>query len=130
MEIARIIKESKIIVVVGASRDSSKAANTIPKYLQSKGFKIIPVNPNANEILGEKVYSKLSDIDSEVDIVEIFRPSEETPKIVKEALKLKPKLIWLQLGIRNEDAKEIVEKTNVKFVMDKCMKVEYSQLSD
>ena len=127
-EIVKILEESKVIAVVGASRNPSKAAHTIPKYLKEHGYKIIPVNPMAETLLEEKVYPSLTKIPVQVDIVDIFRPSEDTPKVVEEAVKLKPKLIWLQLGIVNEKAKEIAEKNGIPFVMDKCMKIEHMRL--
>ncbi len=127
-EIIKILEKSKIIAVVGASRNPSKAAHSIPKYLKEHGYTIIPVNPLAETILEEKVYSRLSEIPVQVDIVDIFRPSEDTPKIVEEAVKLKPELIWLQLGIVNEKAKEIAEKNGIPFVMDKCLKIEHMRL--
>jgi len=124
-EIEKIILTSKNIAVVGASRDPEKASYLIPKYLQEQGYKIIPVNPKADEILGEKAYSSLMEIKERVDIVDIFRPSEYTPKIVEEAIKLKPKLIWLQLGIQNNEAMEIATQNNIPFIMNKCLKVEH-----
>ncbi|MCK5298808.1 MAG: CoA-binding protein [Candidatus Heimdallarchaeota archaeon] len=127
-EIVKILEKSKVIAVVGASRNPSKAAHTIPKYLKKHGYTIIPVNPMAETILEEKVYPSLTKIPVQVDIVDIFRPSEDTPKVVEEAVKLKPKLIWLQLGIVNEKAKEIAEKNGIPFVMDKCMKIEHMRL--
>lgn len=129
-DIEDIILRSKKIVVVGVSRDSEKASHLVPKYLQEQGFKIIPVNPYADEILGEKAYSSLQEITEEIDIIDIFRPSEYTPGIVKEAVKLKPKLIWLQLGIYNQEAKEIAARNNIPFVMNKCMRVEYSIIKE
>ena len=127
-EIVKILEKSKTIAVVGASRNPSKAAHTIPKYLKEHGYTIIPVNPKAETILEEKVYPSLSEIPVQVEIVDIFRPSEDTPKVVEEAVKLKPKLIWLQLGIVNEKAKEIAEKHGIPFVMDKCLKIEHMRL--
>lgn len=127
-EIIKILEKSKTIAVVGASRNPSKAAHSIPKYLKEHGYTIIPVNPKAETILEEKVYPSLAEIPVQVDIVDIFRPSEDTPKVVEEAVKLKPKLIWLQLGIVNDKAKEIAEKHGIAFVMDKCMKIEHMRL--
>ncbi len=127
-EIVKILEKSKVIAVVGASRNPSKAAHSIPKYLKEHGYTIIPVNPMAETILEEEVYPSLDKIPAQVDIVDIFRPSEDTPKVVEEAVKLKPKLIWLQLGIVNEKAKEIAEKHGIPFVMDKCMKIEHMRL--
>jgi len=128
LEIVKILEKCKTIAVVGASRNPGKAAHSIPKYLKEHGYTIIPVNPKAETILEEKVYSSLSEIPIQVDIVDVFRPSEDTPKVVEEAIKLKPKLIWLQLGIVNEKAKEIAEKHGIPFVMDKCMKIEHMRL--
>ncbi|NHJ04768.1 MAG: CoA-binding protein [Candidatus Heimdallarchaeota archaeon] len=127
-EIEKIILTSKNIAVVGASRDPEKASYLIPKYLQEHGYKIIPVNPKADEILGEKAYSSLIEIKERVDIVDIFRPSEYTPKIVEEAIKIKPNLIWLQLGIQNIEAMEIANKNNIPIVMNKCLKIEHTTI--
>ena len=127
-KIIKILEKSKTIAVVGASRNPSKAAHSIPKYLKEHGYTIILVNPKAETILEEKVYPSLAKIPVQVDIVDIFRPSEETSKVVEEAVKLKPKLIWLQLGIINDKAKEIAEKHGIPFVMDKCMKIEHMRL--
>ncbi|NHJ84921.1 MAG: CoA-binding protein [Asgard group archaeon] len=126
--IVEIIKNSKTIVIVGASRNPEKAAHAIPKYLQTQGYKIIPVNPTADEILGEKSLKSLKEVKQPVDIIDIFRPEEETPAIVKEAIKLKPKLIWLQLDIYNEKAKKIADEARIKFVMDHCLKVEHMKI--
>ncbi|MBK5114076.1 MAG: CoA-binding protein [Candidatus Heimdallarchaeota archaeon] len=127
-EIVEILKKGKTIAVVGASRNPSKAAHSIPKYLKEHGYTIIPVNPLAETILDEKVYPKLIDIPVQVDIVDVFRPSEDTPAVVAEAVKLKPKLIWLQLGITNEEAKKIADDNGIPIVMDKCMKIEHMRL--
>jgi len=127
-EMVEILKKSKTIAVVGASRNPSKAAHTIPKYLKEHGYIIIPVNPKADTIFEEKVYPKLTDIPVQVDIVDVFRPSEDTPAVVAEAVKLKPKLIWLQLGITNEEAKKIADDNGIPIVMDKCRKIEHMRL--
>lgn len=127
-EIFEILKKSKTIAVVGASRNPSKAAHTVPQYMKKHSYTIIPVNPKAETILEEKVYPKLTDIPVQVDIVEVFRPSEETPAVVAEAVKLKPKLVWLQLGITNEEAKKIADEHGIPIVMDKCMKIEHMRL--
>jgi predicted CoA-binding protein len=100
----------------------------VPKYLKEKGYKIIPVNPFAEEILGEKVYKNLSEIKEEVDIVDIFRPSEECLGIVKEAIKLKPKVIWMQLGIENKEAEKLAKENKIKVVMNKCIMREHQRL--
>lgn len=123
-----ILRESKTIAVVGCSRDENKAAHKIPKYLKEQGYKVIPVNPSANEILGERTFKVLSDIDVPVDILNIFRPSEECFDITKEAIKIKPKVIWMQLGIKNDEAKRLAEKHNIKVIMDKCIMIEHKSL--
>jgi predicted CoA-binding protein len=128
-KIVEIIKQSKTIAVVGISRNPEKASFSVPKYLQSQDYKIIPVNPKADKILGEKAFPSLKAIIENVDIVDIFRPNEETPPIVEEAVKLNPKLIWLQLGISNEDSKRIANEHNIPFVMNKCLKVELKVIS-
>ncbi|HUT82326.1 MAG TPA: CoA-binding protein [Candidatus Bathyarchaeia archaeon] len=129
-EIEKIILTSKTIAIVGASRDVSKAANYVPEYLKEQGYTIIPVNPKADEILGEKAYHDLASIPFKVDIVDIFRPSEETPAIVEQAVKLNPKLIWLQMDISNEQAKKIAKKHGIKFVMDHCLMMEHIRLTE
>jgi hypothetical protein len=126
-ELKEILRSSKTIAVVGCSRDPEKDAYKVPKYLKEKGYKIIPVNPFAEEILGEKVYKSLSEIREEVDIVDIFRPSEECLEIVKEAIKLKPKVIWMQLGIENKEAEKLAKENKIKVVMNKCIMREHQR---
>ena len=127
-ELIRILKESKIIAVVGCSRDPEKEAHRIPKYLKEHGYRIIPVNPFADKILGERVYKRLSDIKEPVDVIDVFRPSEECLDVVKEAIKIKPKVIWMQLGIKNKEAAELAKKNGIKVVMDRCMMVEHRRM--
>ncbi len=127
-EIVRILSESNSIAVVGCSRNPEKDAYKVPKYLKEQGYKIIPINPSADEILGERVYKTISEIEEPVDVINIFRPSEECLQVVKEAIKLKPMAIWMQLGIRNVDAAKLAEKYGIKVVMDKCMMVEHKRL--
>ena len=125
---AEILKNSKTIAVVGMSKNPEKAAHRIPKYLINQGYKVIPVNPTANEILGQKVYPNLEAISEVIDIVDVFRPSDQTPEIVKTAVKLKPKMIWLQLGIKNEESLKIAEEHNIHYIQDKCIMVEHRKL--
>jgi predicted CoA-binding protein len=127
-EIVNILKESKTIAVVGMSTKPEKAAHQIPKYLQSVGYKVIPVNPTAYEILGLKSYAKLEDISEKVDIVDVFRPSEQTPDVVNSAVTLNPKLIWLQLGISNEESKKIADNHGIPIVMGKCIMEEHKKI--
>lgn len=127
-KVVTILKESKTIAVVGMSKNPEKEAHRIPKYLKSVGYNIIPVNPTADVILGEKAYSSLEEIPIPVDIVDVFRPSEHTPAVVRSAVKLKPKLIWLQLGISNEESKSLTLENGIAFVENKCLMVEYRKI--
>lgn len=116
------------IAVVGASRDERKPAHYVPHYLKEKGYKIIPVNPSASEILGEKSYKSLKDIPFPVDIVLMFRPSEEVSTFLPDILEVSPRVLWMQLGITNEEAKREAEKHTIYVVMDKCMMREHKRL--
>lgn len=127
-EIRTVYAETKTIAVVGASTDESKPSHRIPKYLQSQGFKIIPVSPKGGECLGEKVYTSLSEIAEAVDVVDVFRPSEETPQIARDAVAIGAKVLWLQSGIANDEAEKIAEDGGLKVVMDRCMGATHRQL--
>jgi predicted CoA-binding protein len=123
-------EKSKIIAVVGASRTEGKPAHFVPAYLKSKGYKIIPINPFADEILGEKAYKSLLDIPSDVkiDVVDVFRPSEEVTKVVEEAIKRGVKIVWLQSGIYNKEAVELAKKNNIEIIWDRCMMETHKRL--
>jgi len=127
MEIKEILTKTKTIAVVGCSSNPKKVAYQVPKYLQEKGYKIIPINPNAKGILGEKVFASLNDLDQRVDLVLVFRPSEETPIVTKQAVG-QTKYIWFQLGIYNEEAEEIAKAANIPIIMNKCIMVEHRKL--
>jgi len=105
-----------------------KAAHSVPKYLQEQGYRILPVNPNVEHLFGEQCFPSLSAISLPVDIIEIFRPSKFAPAIISEAVKLSPKIIWLQLCIKSEEAKAIAEKHNTPFVQNHCLMVEHAKL--
>jgi predicted CoA-binding protein len=123
-DIEQILKESNTIAVVGASTNPAKAAYSIPATLQSAGFDIIPINPKAEEILGQPVRRSLADIDVPVDVVQVFRPSQEAPDIARAAASIGAKVLWLQLGLRSEEAKKIAEEGGMDYVEDRCMGVE------
>lgn len=126
--ICELLKKTKTIVVVGLSPKPHRASNQVAKYMQEKGYKIVPVYPREEFILGEKVYRSLDEIDFEVDIVDIFRKSEDTPPIVEKAVKLPGvKCVFLQEGIKNEKSKEIANKAEVFYVEDKCLMVEHKR---
>lgn len=124
----RDILSLKKVVVIGMSKHSSKAAHYVPKYLSDNGYDIIPVNPTAEEILGKKCYDSVSKIDGEIDIVDIFRPSDQVLPFVQEAIKKKPKVIWLQEGIHNSEAEELARKEGIKVVYNRCMLAEHQRL--
>jgi predicted CoA-binding protein len=119
----------KNIAVVGMSRDPVKAAHFVPKYMIEKGYNIIPVNPLAKEILGRGTYSKVSDIKSQVDIVDVFRPSEDVYSVVEDSVK-KPgiRVIWLQEGIHNTDAEKIALENKINVVFNRCLMAEHMRL--
>jgi len=126
-DIKEILSKYKKIAMIGVSNDPTKASTIVMKYMQGYGFKVYPVNPKAKgqKILGEEVFEKITDINQEVDIVDVFRPSKEALAIAEDTVKIGAKVLWLQLGIRNEDAKKIVESKNIKYVENKCTKMEY-----
>ncbi len=126
-EILEILK-LKRIAVVGMSRDPSKDAHMVPKYLIEKGYRVYPVNPFAEEILGLKSYKSLLDIPEEIDIVNIFRPSEQVYPIVKDAVKKGAKVIWMQLGIYNKEAVEYAKKHGLEVVWNRCIYREHRRL--
>jgi len=138
-QIKDILKNSKTIAMVGISSEKKgedpknlkrKPANVVMKYMQDFGYKVIPVNPFAEgEVInGEKVVSSLEKISEPIDIVDVFRPSKEKPGFAKEAIKIGGKVLWLQYGIQNEDAKKIAEDAEVQYIENKCIKQEYQRL--
>ena len=124
----RKIYSLKNIAVVGMSKNPDKAAHYVPKYLHEHGYNIIPVNPTATEILGKKCYSSLLDIPVEIDIVDVFRPSDQVKSVIEESIKMKPKVIWLQEGIHNPEAEAIAQKSGIKVVYNRCMLAEHQRL--
>ena len=125
----REILSMKKVVVIGMSKNSSKAANYVPRYLSENDYDVMPVNPYADEILGKKCYDSVSEIDDEVDIVDVFRPSEDVLPFVKEAIAKKPKVIWLQEGIHNAEAEELAREAGIQVVFNRCMLAEHQRLS-
>ena len=127
--IKEILSKYKSIAMIGVSNDSTKASTIVMKYMQKYGFKVFPVNPKAKgqKILGEEVFEKITDIKDTVDIVDVFRPSKEALDIAKDTVSIKAKVLWLQLGIKSEEAKKIVEENKIEYVEDKCTKMEYQK---
>ena len=130
MDLKKIFSQCKSIAIIGVSNDQTKASTIVMKYMQEYGFKVFPVNPSAKgqKILGEEVFAKLTDIKSSIDIVDVFRPSNEALEIAKDTVKIGAKVLWLQLGIRSNAAKSIVELNKIEYIEDKCTKIEYEKL--
>tara|TARA_B100001121_G_scaffold154854_1_gene135305 strand:- start:65 stop:499 length:435 start_codon:yes stop_codon:yes gene_type:complete len=128
-EIKEILTKFKSIAMVGVSKDPQKTSTIVMKYMQNYGFKVYPVNPSAKgeKILGEKVYAKITDIKESVDIVDVFRPSKEVYEIAKDAVKIGAKVLWLQLGIRDENSKKLIEDNKMEYIENKCTKMEYQK---
>jgi len=138
-EIKKILENSKTIAMIGVSSEKKgedpknlkrKPANVVMKYMQDFGYKVIPVNPFAKgeTINGEVVVNDIEDIKIPVDIVDVFRPSKEAPDIAKKAVKIGSKVLWLQYGLHNEEAKKISEESKIQYVSDKCIKQEYQKI--
>tara|TARA_B100002052_G_scaffold35650_1_gene27690 strand:- start:209 stop:676 length:468 start_codon:yes stop_codon:yes gene_type:complete len=138
-EIKNILKNSKTIAMIGVSSEKKgedrknlkrKPANVVMKYMQDFGYKVYPINPFAiGEIInGEKVIGSLENISEKIDIVDVFRPSKETPGIAKEAVNIKSNILWLQYGIKNDEAEKIANDANLKYISNKCIKQEYQRL--
>jgi predicted CoA-binding protein len=134
----KLVLKCKTIAIVGLSRDPSKDSYKVAEYLKKNGYRIIPVNPFAGEILGEKCFKSLLEAPEEVqktiEVVDIFRPSEEVHPIVEQAVRLKqkhgnPLFIWMQLGIVNTQAAELAEKNGLMVIMDRCMMIEHKRLT-
>src|SRR5271156_684420 len=126
-----VLKSSKTIAVVGASKNQEKEAYTVPRYLKEQGYRIIPVNPTATEILDEKAYPSLLELPEQVartvDVVEVFRPSGELPQVALQAAEMKrrygrPPFFWAQQGLESDEAKRILEEYGIQYVMDACMR--------
>ncbi len=127
-----ILSKYKKIALVGASKDLKKTSSIVMKYLQDYGFKVYPVNPSmkGEKILGEEVFGKISEIKDQIEIVDVFRPSVEVVEIAKEAVKVGAKVLWLQIDIKNEEARKIVEANNILYIENKCTKIEFEKYLD
>jgi predicted CoA-binding protein len=125
-----ILRRTKTIAMVGASPNWNRPSYFVMKYLQSKGFRVIPVNPRAlgEEILGEPVMASLTDITVPVDLVDVFRASEAAPGIVEDAIGIGAKTVWMQIGVRHDEAAARAEAAGLDVVMNRCPKIEYSRL--
>lgn len=126
--IRQLLKRSKTIAVVGLSDKTHRDSYRVARYMQEQGYRVIPVNPRLKTVLGENSYPDLISIPCKVDIVNVFRRSDQVLPVVQEALQLNPDAVWLQLGIINEEAAAMAENRGVTMVMDKCIKVEHARL--
>jgi predicted CoA-binding protein len=126
-----ILAQHRIIAMVGASPNTSRPSYFAMKYLKQKGFTVIPVNPGqaGKEILGERAYASLADLKQPVDIVDIFRSSEAALGVTREAIRIGAKVVWMQLGVRNDEAAKLAEDAGLRVVMNRCPKIEYGRLS-
>jgi len=129
-ELKQILKSSKTVAVVGISPKEDRPSYGVAAYLQSNGYRIIPVRPDGDTILGEKIYRTLMEIpkEIEIDVVDIFRKSEEVPPIVEEAIRRGAKIVWMQEGVIHQKAGEEAERAGLKVVMDRCIKKEHQRL--
>ena len=129
-KIKELFISSRVIALVGASNNKEKDSNKTMKFLQRAGYKVIPVNPTCinNFIHGEKVYGSLTDIEQKVDIVDVFRPSEEAEEIAKETIKIGANVLWLQLDIESNKARDLVMKNKIYYIANKCAKIEFERL--
>lgn len=119
----RVLRESETIAVVGMSRDPAKEAHSVPAVMQRAGFRVVPVNPVADELLGERVYRSLADIPDKVDVVEVFRPSVDAADVARQAAAIGARAVWLQQGIVSAEARAIAEDAGMDYVEDRCMAV-------
>ena len=128
-QIKDILSKYKTIAMVGVSNDLTKPSTIVMKYMQKYGYKVYPINPSVRgqKILGEEVYAKITDIKENVDIVDVFRPSKEVLAIAEDTVKIRAKVLWLQLGIRDENAKDLVNKNHIEYIENKCTKMEYQK---
>ncbi len=134
---SEVVRQYKVIAVVGASKNQEKEAYTVPKYMQDHGYKIVPVNPTADQVLGEKAYPSIKELPAElakqIDMVNVFRPSEELPQIAQQVVEMRkkygrPLVFWAQLGLENDEAKRALSKNGIPYVMDACLRVVHRSL--
>jgi predicted CoA-binding protein len=123
-----VLTRYRRVVVVGASREPSKPANYVPRFLQRHGYEVVPVNPFADEVLGVKAYKALEEVPPPVEIVDVFRPSEAVLEVTRAALKVKPKVFWMQEGIYSREAAELLSQAGITVVWNRCMMKEHNRL--
>ena len=124
----RILTDYKRVAIVGLSDDRSRPSNVVGRYLLEHGFEVIPVNPNYEEVLGRKCYPDLTSIPAPVDIVDVFRRIEHIPALVDDAITIKAKVVWMQLGLVHEEAAQKARDAGLEVVMDRCIKIEHARM--
>lgn len=129
-QLIEVLRDSKTIAIIGVKRDESEDAHRVPKYMQARGYRIIPVNPKLDRILGEKAYSRVSDVDVPIDLVNLFRAPENIPEHVREILAMpnRPKAVWMQLGIYHGSAAAKLRAQGITVIQDRCIMVEHRRL--
>ena len=127
-EIKAILGSARTVAVVGLSSKPDRHSNQVARYLQRSGYRIIPVNPKENEVLGEKAYPSLLDVPEKIDAVDVFRRAEATPEVARQAVQVGAKVLWLQSGIVNEEARRIAEEAGVDVIMGVCMQQAHQRL--
>ncbi|MFK7732475.1 MAG: CoA-binding protein [Pseudomonadales bacterium] len=124
----KVLSENRIIAIVGLSDKPHRPSYLVGKYLKDHGFTVVPVNPTVDEILGEKSYASLEDLPMQIDMVDCFRRSEQMPDLARSAVAIGAKCLWMQLGVMNEEAKQIAQAQGLDVIMDRCTKIEYARL--
>lgn len=124
----KVLSENRVIAIVGLSDKPHRPSYFVGKYLKDHGFTIVPVNPTVDEILGEKSYASLEDLPMQIDMVDCFRRSEQMPDLARSAVAIGAKCLWMQLGVVNQEAKQIAENEDLDVIMDRCTKIEYARL--
>ncbi len=123
-----IVEEARTVAVVGLSDNPEKASHEVGEYLKEQGYRIIPVNPNEEEVLGERAYDTVEEIPEEVDVVDVFLPPDKTSEIAEDAVRAGAKTLWLQEGLTNEEARQIAEEGGLAYIEDRCMKKTHQSL--
>lgn len=129
-DLRRILKECRVIAMVGLSSNETRPSHVVARYLMARGYTVIPVNPVEREILGQPCYARLADIPQKVDIVDCFRKSEDILPIARDAIAIGAKVLWMQLHVLNEEAAQLASEAGLDVVMDRCPKIEYARLME
>lgn len=124
-EIAAILRESRVVAVVGLSPDPGRPSYQVARYLKEHGYRIVPVNPACTQVLGEQCYPSLQEIPFSIDVVDIFRRAEAIPAIVEEAIRVQARAVWMQLGLEHQEAARRAREQGLRVVMNRCMKIEH-----